>query len=212
MNSFNLHLRYLRLIFRPTNYIFLTEACNNPSTFVVIFLYVEGDYETSIEGMVSKKRSDAETYGAAPKESLRNPKKKSTFSIELAKLDRSDFPIENKFILELPREPSDELAWKVPRTYNLISSPASSIRSKSWPILKSEATSDAFANLKADPALASKSSSARKKKMSTIVERMAPFISFYPATNSTANFRDQEYEARRFESKTTLSMLHVRLL
>lgn len=87
-------------------------------------------------------------------------------------------------------------------------------KSKSMPILKSEISSNFSTNFKAmDVALISESSFAREKKMSMIVKRMAPLISstVFLTSDTTTNFRDQQYEARKLESRTMLPILCVRL-
>lgn len=87
-------------------------------------------------------------------------------------------------------------------------------KSKSMPILKSEISSNISTNFKAmDVALISESSFAREKKMSMIVKRMAPLISstVFLTSDATTNFRDQQYEARKLESRTMLPILCVRL-
>lgn len=210
----NLHLSFVDNDFdvlKNTFYVRSDDARNNPSICSMLSpFYTEEDYETSSEKIDPTKRSDTEIHGA-PKDPLcRYPKEKSTSLSKLATLDRNEFPIKNEFILEPRHELMENgLTQKAIYTCNLISKLESLEKSKSWPILNSERTSsNVSTNFTVDLALASKSSSARKKKMSMIVERMASLISLYP---STTNFRDRQYEARKLESRTVLPLLCVRL-
>lgn len=89
-------------------------------------------------------------------------------------------------------------------------------QSKSLPILMSEIPSGVSMDFTAaDVALMSASSSARKKKMSMIVKRMASLISPCPSTvsltDAMTNFRGKRYEMTRLASRTVLPVPCVRL-
>lgn len=192
---------------------------NNPSVFAIVFFNIEGDYETSSEGPIPSKLSGTEIHGA-PKESLCGySEEKSTSLSKLAVLDSDGSRIKREVIPDARPELTETRLTRRRTACERILAPVSEslVKSKSLPILKNEALSDvSLANLKAtNVALISESTVALKRKMSMIVETMAPLMSPYPSmasvtADSTADFRSEQYEARRLESKVTLPVLRVR--
>lgn len=187
-----------------------------PPIFAIVPFNTDGDYETSSEGPILSKLSRAEVHGA-PKESLCGySEEKSTSLSKRAGLDSDGSPIKREVI----PDPQSKLveSWLTQQTavaHSLVSVSKSLVDSRSLPILRSKTPSDTLlVNLKATD-VASESSMARKKKMSMIVERMVPLMAPYPSmasvtTGSTSNFRSEQYEARRFETKMALPVLRVR--
>lgn len=166
--------------------------------------------------MVASKHSGIEIHEMEAKESLRDYfRKKSACLSKLTVLDRNEFPIEEKVIFDPQHEVMENrLTQKTTNIRDsLIPVRESLTKSKSLPILKNEVPSSISANFEAmGSVIKSKSSFACKRKLSMIVEKMTPLISFYPLanSNSTTNICDRQYEARRFESQTMLPVLYVR--
>lgn len=170
--------------------------------------------------MVLSKRSGTGIHGAEAKESLCVYfKEKSASLSKRVAFDGNVFAIKKEVISDPSRElMENRLTQKIAYVRDsVILMPENLAQSKSLPILRSEIPSDVSTDFTpADVALMSASSSARKKKMSMIVKRMASLISPYPSTVSlttgaTANFRGQRYETRRLASRTVLPILCVRL-
>jgi len=125
-------------------------------------------------------------------------------------INEEDFGLQRKFM-------ENRLTQKTMYVHDsLILMPESLAKSKSLPILRNEVSNNVTAGFVAADTLMSKSSFARNKKMSMIVERMAPLISSCSLTisdllsSSKTNCCDQQYKARRFESRTMLPVLYVR--
>ncbi|XP_011685079.1 PREDICTED: uncharacterized protein LOC105448276 [Wasmannia auropunctata] len=177
----------------------------------------EGDYETSSEGMILSKRSGNRIHGARAKESLCvYLKEKSASLSKRAAFDGNVSAIKREVISDSSHElMENRLTRKTTHAHDsLILMPENLAQSKSLPILKSGGIPSGVSMdfTAADVALMSASSSARERKMSMIIKRMAPLISPYPSTVSlttgaTTNFRGRRYETRRLAPRTKLPIL-----
>ncbi|XP_020291118.1 uncharacterized protein LOC109858372 [Pseudomyrmex gracilis] len=172
----------------------------------------EADYETSSEGLNPSKFSGAEIHGTRTKESLCDYfEEKSTSLSKLDTLDRNVSPIKEEVIPDLRRKlMENRLTQKT--TYARGSLIFESLaKTKSLPlILRSADSSSISANFEAtNLALMSESSLARERKMSMIIDAMAPLITLDSSTISvtTNNFCDKQHEAKRLESRTKLPVL-----
>lgn len=169
--------------------------------------------------MVLSKRSNTGIHGTQAKESLCVYfKEKSASLSKRAAFDGNVSSIKGEVISDpLHKLMVNRLAQKT--TYDsLILMSENLAQSKSLPILKSEISSGVSTDFTttSDVALMSASSSARKRKMSMIIKRIAPLISPYPSmvsltTNATTNFHSRRHETRRRASRTTSPILCVRL-
>ncbi|KAL0129209.1 hypothetical protein PUN28_004114 [Cardiocondyla obscurior] len=178
----------------------------------------EGDYETSSEGMVLSRRNFG-ILGAQAKESLYVHFKGKTASLsKRPALDRNVSSIKRE-ISDPPRELVENRLTRE-TTYvrdSLIVAAENLAQSKSLPILKNKIPDGISTDFTAaDIALIPASSSARKRKMSTIIKKMESLISPYSSTNSlatdaTINLRSQQFKMERFTWRNTLPILCVRL-
>ncbi|XP_072758417.1 uncharacterized protein [Anoplolepis gracilipes] len=181
---------------------------------IQIHFYIEGDYETSSEGMIPLKRSDTEIRETQTKESLCVYfKNKSTSLSKLVAFNKTVPLIEEEVTSDSSHEFMEnrltrEITMKNKSAHvhdNLIFvSEKILAKSKSMPVLKNEISSTSI-NFKAmDVALISESSFAREKKMSMIVKRMAPVISstIFLTRDTTINFHGQQHETKKVESRT----------
>lgn len=162
--------------------------------------------------MVLSKRSGTGIHKAQAKESLCVYfKEKSASLSKHAAFDGNVSAIKREVISDPPHElMENRLTQKI--TYVRDSLILMSEKSKSLPNLRSKIPSASTDFTTADVA----SLSARKRKISMIIKRMAPFISPYPSTVSlttgaTTNFRGRRYEKRQLASGTMLPRLSVRL-
>lgn len=183
--------------------VFYTIICIFFNIEIILF-YIEGDYETSSEGMIPLKQSDTEIRKIQTKELLCVYfKNKSPSLSKLIAFDKNVPLIKEDVILDSSHKLiENNLIRKIITVENNISENLT--KSKSMPILKNEISSIST-NFKAmDVTIISESSLAREKKMSKIVKKMASLISSTILTNNvtTINYHDQEYEARKVESKT----------